>query len=52
MPVSIAVAGPLFLIVPVETIFVVAGVVPPVLAAVALAAGRMRDTELQRPLDA
>ncbi len=52
MPVSIAIAGPLSVIVPIETIFVVAGIVPPALAAVALAAGRMRDTELQRPLDA
>ena len=52
MPVSIAIAGPLSLIFPVETIFIVAGVVSPVLAVIALAAGRLRSTELQRPLDA
>jgi len=51
MPVSIAIAGPLSLIVPVETIFIVAGIIPPALALVALAAGRMRTTELQRSLD-
>lgn len=52
MPVSIAIAGPLSLLVPVETIFIVAGVIPPVLALVALALGRMRNTELLRPLEA
>ncbi|MBD8534002.1 MFS transporter [Plantibacter sp. CFBP 13570] len=52
MPVSIAIAGPLSLIVPAETIFVVAGVVPPALALVAPTAGRMRSTERQLPLDA
>lgn len=52
MPVSIAIAGPLSLIFPVETIFIVAGVVPPALAVIALAAGGMRSTELQRPLNA
>lgn len=52
VPVSIAIAGPLSLIVPAETIFVVAGVVPPALALVAPTAGRMRSTERQLPLDA
>lgn len=51
MPVSIAIAGPLSLMVPIPAIFVVAGLSPPLLAAVALVAGRMRTTELQRPLD-
>lgn len=51
MPVSIVIAGPLSLIVPIETIFIVAGVVPPAFAFVALAAGRMRTTERGRPLD-
>ncbi len=51
MPISIAVAGPLSLIVPIPAIFVVAGLVPPLLAAIALVAGRMRVTELQHPLD-
>ncbi len=51
MPVSIAVAGPLSLVVPTEAIFIAAGLIPPVLACVALLAGRMRIVELQRPLD-
>lgn len=51
MPVSIAIAGPLSLIVGAETIFMVAGILPSALALVALAAGRMRTTELHRPLD-
>lgn len=52
MPVSIAIAGPLSLVVPIEMIFTIAGLIPPVLALVALAAGRMRDAEQQHPLDA
>ncbi len=51
MPVSIAVAGPLSLLVPIPTIFVIAGVIPPVLALIALMAGRMRESEVRRPLD-
>jgi DHA3 family tetracycline resistance protein-like MFS transporter len=41
MPLSMALAGPLSKVVPVEVIFAAAGVVPIVLAAVALAAARM-----------
>jgi DHA3 family tetracycline resistance protein-like MFS transporter len=52
MPVSIAIAGPLSLIVPIPAIFVAAGLIPPLLAAAALVIGRMRTTELQRTLDA
>ena len=52
MPVSIAIAGPLSLLVPVPVIFVVAGVLPPLLAVIALTAGRMRQAEAGRPLDA
>lgn len=52
MPVSIAIAGPLSLIVPIPIIFIVAGLIPPLLAMVALGAGRMRTVELERPLDA
>lgn len=52
LPVSIAIAGPLSLIIPTETIFIVAGLLPPVLAALALTAGRMRTTERLHPLDA
>ena len=51
MPVSIAVAGPLSLVVPIEAIFIAAGLIPPVLAWIALVAGGMRGTELRRPLD-
>ena len=51
MPVSIAVAGPLSLIVPIETIVVVVGIIPVAIALVALAAGRMRATEWERRLD-
>ena len=52
MPVSIAIAGPLSLVVPIPIIFIVAGLLPPMLATVALVAGRMRTVELERPLDA
>lgn len=52
LPVSIAIAGPLSLIVPTETIFIVAGLLPPVLAVLALTAGRMRTTERLHALDA
>lgn len=51
MPVSIAIAGPLSLVVPIEAIFTAAGLIPPVLALLALTAGRMRRTELEHPLD-
>ena len=50
MPVSIALAGPLSLIVPIETIFIGAGLISPALALVAVVAGRMRQTELTAPL--
>lgn len=52
MPVSIAIAGPLSLLLPVPVIFVVAGVIPPLLALIALTAGRMGQAETERPLDA
>ncbi|MFZ2526287.1 MAG: MFS transporter [Rhodococcus sp. (in: high G+C Gram-positive bacteria)] len=45
MPISIAVAGPLSLVVPTETIFVVAGIAPVAIAFIALSAGGMRATE-------
>lgn len=51
MPVSIAIAGPLSLLVPIPLIFVIAGVIPPVLALIAMLAGRMRRSEEQHPLD-
>ena len=52
LPVSIAIAGPLSLIIPTETIFIVAGLLPPALAVVALLAGGMRTTERLNPLEA
>lgn len=51
MPVSIAVAGPLSLLISIPAIFAVAGTVPPLLAMVALLAGRMRGYELRHPLE-
>ncbi len=52
MPVSIAIAGPISLVVPTEVIFVIAGLAPPALGLLALIAGRMRGLEVARPLDA
>lgn len=51
MPVSIAIAGPLSLLVPIPAIFIIAGIAPPALALIALLAGHMRESELERPLD-
>ncbi|WP_419197152.1 tetracycline efflux MFS transporter Tet(V) [Mycolicibacterium litorale] len=50
MPVSFAIVGPLSKIVSMETIFMVAGVVPVLLAAVAATAARMPRDELAHPL--
>lgn len=52
MPVSIAIAGPISLIVPTELIFIVAGLAPPVLGVLAILAGRMPHVEVANPLDA
>lgn len=51
MPVSMALAGPAAEVLPVWLIFLVAGTVCPVMAAVALAAARMPADELAHPLD-
>lgn len=51
MPVSIALAGPLSLLVPIPVIFIIAGIAPPALALIAMLAGRMRDSEMGQPLD-
>ena len=51
MPLSMAVAGPLSKVVAVETIFAAAGLLPIVLAIVALAAARMPSDEIAHPLD-
>jgi DHA3 family tetracycline resistance protein-like MFS transporter len=50
MPVSFAIVGPLSKVVSMQTIFLVAGIAPVVLAAVALYAARMRRDELAHPL--
>ncbi len=51
MPVSMAVAGPLSQVVPVEVIFfAVAGIGPVLLAAIALIAARMPRDEIAHPL--
>lgn len=51
MPLSMAVAGPLSKVVPVELIFAVTGIAPVLLAAVALVAARMPHDEIAHPLD-
>ncbi|MBP1816728.1 DHA3 family tetracycline resistance protein-like MFS transporter [Mycobacterium sp. OAE908] len=50
MPVSFAIVGPLSKVVSMQTIFLVAGIVPVVLAAVAMYAARMRRDEVAHPL--
>jgi DHA3 family tetracycline resistance protein-like MFS transporter len=50
MPVSFAIVGPLSKVVSMQTIFLVAGVVPVLLAAVAMTAARMPRDELAHPL--
>lgn len=50
MPVSFAIVGPLSKVVSVQTIFLVAGIVPVLVAAVAVWAARMRRDELAHPL--
>jgi MFS family permease len=50
MPVSMALAGPAAEVLPIWLIFLVAGVVCPILAAIAMAVARMSDDELAHPL--
>jgi MFS transporter, DHA3 family, tetracycline resistance protein len=50
MPVSFAIVGPLSKVVSMQTIFLVAGIAPVVLAAIAMRAARMRRDELAHPL--
>ena len=50
MPVSFAIAGPLSKIVSMETIFLAAGIVPVLLAAIAMVAARMPRDEIAHPL--
>jgi DHA3 family tetracycline resistance protein-like MFS transporter len=50
MPVSFAIVGPLSKVVSMQAIFLVAGIAPVVLAAVAMYAAKMRQDELTHPL--
>ncbi|WP_207568541.1 tetracycline efflux MFS transporter Tet(V) [Mycolicibacterium tusciae] len=50
MPVSFAIVGPLSKVVTMQTIFLVAGIAPVILAAIALVAAKMRQDELAHPL--
>ena len=50
MPVSMAIAGPLSKVVSMQTIFLIAGVVPIVLAMIAMVAARMPRDEIAHPL--
>lgn len=52
MPVSMALAGPIGVAVPLWGVFVVAGAVSPVIGAIAWLAGRMARDEIAHPLDA
>jgi MFS family permease len=51
MPLSMALAGPVSGLIGVPTTFLLAGLVPPVLAVVAIAAARLRADEVAHPLD-
>jgi DHA3 family tetracycline resistance protein-like MFS transporter len=50
MPLSFAIVGPLSKVVSMEAIFAAAGVIPVALAAIAVAAARMRRDEVANPL--
>lgn len=50
MPLSFAIVGPLSKVVTMQTIFLVAGIAPVILAAIALIAAKMRQDELAHPL--
>jgi MFS family permease len=51
MPLSMALAGPVSELIGVAATFLVAGLVPPVLAVVTIAAARLRADEIDHPLD-
>jgi hypothetical protein len=51
MPLSMALAGPLSEVVPLETIFVVAGIVPFVFSFIVIIAAKMPQDEIAHPLD-
>ena len=50
MPVSFAIVGPLSKVVSMQAIFLVAGIAPVILAAIAVSAAKMRQDELAHPL--
>ncbi len=52
MPVSMALAGPVSELIGVPATFLLAGLTPPVLAVLAIAAARLRADEIAHPLDA
>jgi MFS family permease len=51
MPLSMALAGPLAEVVPLQTIFIVAGILPLVFGLIAIVAARMPQDEIAHPLD-
>jgi MFS family permease len=51
MPLSMALAGPLAEVVPLQTIFIVAGILPLLFGLIAIFAARMPQDELAHPLD-
>lgn len=51
LPVSMALAGPLSHVIPIPVIFIIAGVVSPVIAVIAWLAGKMYDDEIRHPLN-
>lgn len=50
MPLSMAVAGPLAEVVPIQTIFIAAGILPLIFGLIAIAAARMPKDEIAHPL--
>ena len=52
MPLSIALVGPIAMVVPATVIFAVAGTTPVLIAVLAVLAGRMRRDEMKHPLNA
>ena len=51
MPLSMALAGPLAEVVPIEAIFIAAGVIPLILGALAYVVAHMSKDEIEHPLD-
>jgi MFS family permease len=51
MPLSMALAGPVSGLIGVAPTFLLAGLAPPVLAVIAIAAARLRTDEIDHPLD-